>query len=126
MTAHAIAAIGVFGGTSVNAGGLEDSFVAIVPAAAAFFYGRQLLLFMIFAFIITVVETFVRMRWAAQVMCFVTVFLTMAGQESLPASAPALALASLLQAWLLIWLYRKFGLLAVMISTIASHATLSS
>ena len=126
MIAHAVAAIGVFGGASINAEGLEDVFVARGPAVGAFFDGNQFLLFMAFAFLIPVVETFVKRLWVARVLAFVIAFVTLAGLESFQTSAPALALTGLLQAYLLIWLYRNFGLLAVMISTIAAQAAVSS
>ncbi|MGH9767501.1 MAG: PP2C family protein-serine/threonine phosphatase [Blastocatellia bacterium] len=126
VIAHAVAAIGVFGGASINAEGLEDVFVARGPAVGAFLDGGQFLLFMTFAFLIPLAEAFVKRMWVSRILVFAIAFVTMSGLESFQTSAPALALTSLLQAYLLIWIYRNFGLLAVMISTMASQAALSS
>jgi len=131
MIAHAVAAIGVFSGAAINAAlinseGLEDAFVARSPAIGAFFDGNQFLIFVTFAFLIPVVEAFVKRRWMARALAFAITFVTLAGLESFQTSAPALALASLLQAYLLIWLYRNFGLLAVMVSAMASQAAVNS
>jgi len=131
MIAHTVAAIGVFSGASINAAlinseGLEDVFVARGPAVGAFFDGNQFPIFITFAFLIPVVEAFVKRTWVARVLAFVIAFVTLAGLESFHTSAPALALAGLLQAYLLIWLYHNFGLLAVIISAMASQAAVNS
>lgn len=123
---HAVAAIGVFGGASVNAEGLEELFAARSPAVGAFFDDGQFLIFMIFAFLIPVVEVFVRRMWVARVLVFTIVFTTLSGLEPFYVSAPSLVAASLSQAYLLTWVYRNFGLLSVMITTMAAQAALSS
>src|SRR5262249_19723611 len=86
----------------------------------------QFVVFIIFAFVIPVEEAFVKNRLGSRILAFLFAFLTMAGLESFRISAPALALAGLLQAYLLIWLYRNFGLLSVMVSTMAAQAALSA
>jgi sigma-B regulation protein RsbU (phosphoserine phosphatase) len=126
MIPHAIAAINIFRGAMIDAGGLEDVFLVKSPAVDAFFDGSQFVIFIIFAFLIPVEEAFVNNRLAARTFAFLIAFMTMIGLESFRISAPALALAGLLQAFLLIWLYRNFGLLSVMISTMAGQATLSA
>lgn len=123
---HAVTAIGSIGGASINAAGLEDIFTARNPAIGAILSGSQFLFFMTFAFLIPVTEAYVKRMWIARILVFVIVFAIVAGLESLHTSAPALALASLSQAYLLIWLYRNFGLLSVMLSSMASEAALSS
>ncbi|MCG3160722.1 MAG: hypothetical protein JMDDDDMK_01797 [Acidobacteria bacterium] len=126
MIPHAVAAIGVFSGASINAEGLGEVFAGRVPAAGAFFDSGQFLIFMTFAFLIPVVESFVKRMWLSRILVFVITFMTMSGLESFHISAPALVVASLLQTYLLIWLYRNFGLLAVMISTMAAQGAISS
>jgi hypothetical protein len=86
----------------------------------AFFDGNQFAVFHTFAFLIPVVEAFVNNRLVARTLTFLSAFLMMAGLEPFRISAPALAIAGLLQAYLLIRLYRNFGLLSVMISAMAS------
>jgi sigma-B regulation protein RsbU (phosphoserine phosphatase) len=68
----------------------------------------------------------VKRAWFQRILAFVIAFITAAGMEPLRTSAPALIVACLIQAYLLIWLYRNFGLMAVMISAIASNAALTS
>jgi serine phosphatase RsbU (regulator of sigma subunit) len=126
LVPHAVAAIGVFREASINSQGLGEIFAARIPAVGAFFDRNQFLIFMIFAFLIPVVEAFVKRMWMARVLVFVIAFVAMAGVESFRASAPAQAMAGALQAYLLIWVYRNFGLLSVMISTMAAQAALSS
>src|SRR5215813_14496723 len=119
MIVHAVAAIGFFAGASINAGGWEDTFAARAPAVDALFDNDQFLIFMSFAFLIPAAEAFVKRAWIQRVLVFVIVFFTIAGLEPFHTSAPALAVATLLQAWLLVWVYRKFGLLAVMVTIMA-------
>jgi serine phosphatase RsbU (regulator of sigma subunit) len=123
VIAHAIAALGLFHGAMIDAGGLEDIFLTKNPAANTFFSGSQFVIFMIFAFLIPVTEAVMKNRLGARILSFLFAFMTMVGLESFRISAPALAMAGLLQAYLLVWLYRNFGLLAVMITTIAAHVT---
>ncbi|MGE0129852.1 MAG: PP2C family protein-serine/threonine phosphatase [Blastocatellales bacterium] len=126
LIAHAVAATGVFTGATVNAGELEGVLAARTPSADAFFDGDQFLIFVSFAFLIPAAEAFVKRLWLQRILSFVIVFITMAGLEPFRTSAPAAVVTSLLQAYLLIWLYRNFGLLAVLISTMASEAAVSS
>ncbi len=126
MIAHAVVAIGVFDGALINAENVEDAFIVPAPALNSFLSGRQLLIFLSFAVLIPAAGAFVKRAWFQRILAFVIAFITAAGLEPLRTSAPALIFASLLQAYLLIWLYRNFGLLAVMISAIASNAALNS
>src|SRR5262245_13476900 len=126
MITHAVAAIGVFPGASINAEGAEKMFSASAPAMDAFLDGEQFLIFISFAFLIPVAEAFVKRSLLQRILVFVIVFITMTGLELFYISAPALIVSSLLQAWLLIWLYRNFGLLAVMVTMLASATALSS
>jgi Stage II sporulation protein E (SpoIIE) len=126
MIAHAITAVGLSAGASINAEEMEDIFAARIPPLDAFLNGDQFLIFISFAFLIPATEAFVKRAWFQQVLAFFIAFTTTAGLEPLRTSAPALFVSSLLQAYLLIWLYRNFGLLAVMISAIASNAALNS
>jgi len=126
MIAHAIAATGVFAGASINAGDIEKVFSGSAPAMDAFIDGDQFLIFVSFAFLIPVAEAFVKRAWFQRILVFVITIVTTTGLELFHTSAPALIVASLLQAWLLVWLYRNFGLLAVIVTMMASRAALSS
>jgi hypothetical protein len=126
VIAHAVVAIGVFDGASINAENMEDALIAPAPALNSIRYGNQVLIFLSFAFLIPAAGAFVQRAWFQRILAFVIAFITAAGLEPLRTSAPALIVASLIQAYLLIWLYRNFGLMAVMISAIASNAALNS
>jgi phosphoserine phosphatase RsbU/P len=126
MITHAVAASGVFPGASINAGDIEGVFSASAPAMDAFLDGDQFLIFISFAFLIPAAEAFVKRAWFRRILVFVIAFMTMTDLELFHTSAPALVAASLLQAWLLVWLYRNFGLLAVIVTMMASSAALSS
>lgn len=126
MITHAVAATGVFAGALIDADDLNDIFGARIPWIDAFFEGGQFQIFISFAFLIPAAEAFMKRMWFQRILAFVIAFLTMAGLDPFHSSAPALAVASLLQAYLLIQLHRNFGLLAVMVSVIASNAALSS
>ncbi|HEY8461971.1 MAG TPA: PP2C family protein-serine/threonine phosphatase [Blastocatellia bacterium] len=123
---HAVAATGVFSGAWINAAGLEDLFGASAPALDAVTADSQILIFISFAFLIPAVETFLKRALFQRIVVFVIAFLTMAGLNPFYASAPAILAASLLQAWLLVWLYRNVGLLAVIATIIASDTALGS
>src|SRR5262245_20679918 len=126
MITHAVAAIGVFPGASINAEGAEKMFSASAPAMDAFLDGEQFLIFISFAFLIPAAEAFVKRALFRRILVFVIAFMTMTDLELFHTSAPALVATSLLQAWLLVWLYRNFGLLAVIVTTMASSEALSS
>jgi len=126
LIAHAVIAIGVFSGASINVRGWEDTFVARIPAADAFFTSDQLMIFISFAVLIPAAEAFVKRAWFQRVLVLVIAFLTAASLEPFRTSAPGLAVVSLLQAWLLVWLYQNFGLLAVMVSSVASETAIGS
>ncbi|HKQ78578.1 MAG TPA: PP2C family protein-serine/threonine phosphatase, partial [Blastocatellia bacterium] len=126
MIAHAVAAIGGFAGASINAEDLEDMFMAPLPAPDTALGGEHFLIFVCFAFLIPVAESIVKRALIQRILVFIIAFVTTAGLELFYSSAPALAASSLLQAWLLVWLYRNFGLLAVLVSTIASQTALGS
>jgi len=126
MIAHAVAAAGVFPGASINAKNIPGVFSASAPAMDAFLDGDQFLIFISFAFLIPAAEAFVKRAWFRLILVFVIAFVTMTGLELFHTSAPALVAASLLQAWLLVWLYRNFGVLAVIVTMMASRAALSS
>src|SRR5262245_20658916 len=126
MITHLVAAMAAGSGASVNAEDLEDVLIARLPAPDAALGGEHFLIFIAFAFLIPATESIVKRAWFQRILVYVIAFVTMAGLELFYTSAPALAVSSLLQAWLLIWLYRNFGLLAVMVSTIASQTALGS
>jgi serine phosphatase RsbU (regulator of sigma subunit) len=126
MVTHAVAATGVFPGASINAEDIEGVFSASAPAMDAFLDSDQFKIFISFAFLIPAAEAFVKRAWFRQILVFVIAFVTMTGLEPFRTSAPALVVASLLQAWLLVWLYRNFGLLAVIVTLMASRTALSS
>ncbi|MGH9753710.1 MAG: PP2C family protein-serine/threonine phosphatase, partial [Blastocatellia bacterium] len=126
MIAHAVVAVGVFDGALINARYLDDAFIASAPALDSFLYEEQYLIFISFAFLIPAAEAFVKRAWLQQVCALVIAFMTMTDVAPLQTSAPAGVVASLLQAYLLVWLYCNFGLLAAMVSTMASQTALSS
>jgi serine phosphatase RsbU (regulator of sigma subunit) len=126
VIAYAVAATGVFPGASINAEGIESVFGASAPALDEFLDGEQFLIFVSFAFLIPVAEAFMKRAWFRRILVFVIAFVTVTGLELFRTSAPALVVASLLQAWLLVWLYRNFGLLAVIATTMASRTALGS
>jgi serine phosphatase RsbU (regulator of sigma subunit) len=123
---HAVAATGIFADASINASGIEDMFDASAPALDAITAGGQILIFISFAFLIPAAEAFLKRAMFQRIAVFVITFATMIDLDPFYTSAPALVMAALLQAWLLIWLYRNFGLLAVITATIASELALSS
>jgi sigma-B regulation protein RsbU (phosphoserine phosphatase) len=123
---HVVAATGVFAGVSINANGIEDLFGVSAPAMSALTDGSQILIFMSFAFLIPAAEAIVKKPLLRKIVVFVIAFVTTAGLDAFHTSAPATIVASLLQAWLLVWLYRNFGLLAVIAAFIASMTALSS
>jgi serine phosphatase RsbU (regulator of sigma subunit) len=124
--AHAVAATGVFAGASINAGGIEDLFSSSAPAMGSFTGSGQILIFISFAFLIPAAEAFVKRTLVQRILVFVITFVTMTGVDPFYTSAPAIIVAGLLQAWLLLWLYRKFGLLAVIAAIMASKTALNS
>jgi serine phosphatase RsbU (regulator of sigma subunit) len=126
MIVHAVAAAGVFPGASINAKNIQGVFSASAPAMDAFLAGDQFLIFVSFALLIPAAEAFVKRALFRRILVFVIAFVTMTGLEQFHTSAPALVAASLLQAWLLVWLYRNFGLLAVIVTMMASRAALNS
>jgi serine phosphatase RsbU (regulator of sigma subunit) len=126
VIAYAVAATGVFPGASISAEGIEKVFTASAPALDEFLDGDQFLIFVSFAFLIPVAEAFMKRAWFRRILVFVIAFVTVMGLELFHTSAPALVVASLLQAWLLVWLYRNFGLLAVIVTTMASATALGS
>jgi len=126
MITHAVAASGVFPGASINAEDMEGVFSAPAPAIDAFLDNGQFLTFISFAFLIPAAVAHVKRAWFQRILVFIIAFVTMAGLDLFRTSAPALVVTSLLQAWLLVWLYRNFGLLAVMVTMMASATALSS
>src|SRR5882672_1226061 len=124
--AHAVAATGVFAGASINAQPIQKVFSASAPATHAFLDGDQDLIFISFAFLSPAAGAFVKKAWFQRILVFIIAFVMMTGLESFYTSAPALIAASLLQAWLLVWLYRNFGLLAVIATIMASGTALNS
>jgi serine phosphatase RsbU (regulator of sigma subunit) len=126
MIEHAVAAAGIFPGASINSHRIQGVFSASAPAMDAFLDSNQFKIFMSFAFLIPAAEAFVKRAWFRRILVFVVAFVTMTGLELFHTSAPALVVASLLQAWLLVWLYRNFGLLAVIVTMMASRTALSS
>ncbi len=123
---HAIAAIGIFNNAAINGSGLDDAFTAKYPAFNALLDGSQFMIFLTFAFLIPCVDAFVKRRWVAQILVLVTAFLSLTSLDSFYTSAPALAVAGLLQAYLLVSIYRNFGLLAVIVSSMATPLAISS
>ncbi len=126
MIPHAVAASGVFPGASINAEHIEGVFGASAPAIDAFLYGDQLMIFISFALLIPAAAAFVKRAWFQRILVFAIALVTMTGLKLFHTSAPALVVTSLLQAWLLVWLYRNFGLLAVIVTMMASGTALSS
>ena len=126
MIPHAIVAAGIFAGASINADGIEDIFAAPMPALDAVIGQEQLLIFISFAFLIPAAEALVKRAWFQRILVFVIAFVTMIGVEWFHSSAPAMVVASLSQAWLLVWLYRNFGLLATLATIVTSDITLSA
>ncbi len=126
MIAHAVVATGLFPGASVDARNLDDAFIAIAPALDSILFDKQYLIFISFAFLIPATEAFVKRPWFRQGLILAIAFMTMTDMGPLLTSTPALVVTSLLQAYLLVWLYHDFGLLAAMVSTTASHLALSS
>ena len=126
MIPHAIAATGVFAGASLNADGIAEIFVARMPAMDAFIGDEQLWIFISFAFLIPVAEAFVKRLLLRRILVFFIAFVTMTGVEWFYTSAPALTVAGLAQAWLLVWLYQNFGLLAAIATIVASDTAFSA
>jgi sigma-B regulation protein RsbU (phosphoserine phosphatase) len=126
MVPHAVAASGVFPGASINVGDIVSVFGATAPALDAFLDGDQFMIFVSFALLIPAAAAFVKRALFQRILVFVIALMTVIGLDLFRTSAPALIAASLLQAWLLVWLYRNFGLLAVIVTMMASRAALSS
>jgi phosphoserine phosphatase RsbU/P len=126
MVPHAVAASGVFPGASINVGDIVSVFGATAPALDAFLDGDQFMIFVSFALLIPAAAAFVKRAWFQRILVFVIALVTVTGLDLFHTSAPALIVASLLQAWLLVWLYRNFGLLSVIVTMMASRTALSS
>jgi serine phosphatase RsbU (regulator of sigma subunit) len=126
MVPNAVAASGVFPGASINVGDIVSVFGATAPALDAFLDGDQFMIFVSFALLIPAAAAFVKRAWFQRILVFVIALMTVIGLDLFRSSAPALIVASLLQAWLLVWLYRNFGLLSVIVTMMASRTALSS
>jgi serine phosphatase RsbU (regulator of sigma subunit) len=123
---YAVAAVRVFSGATINASGIEDVFAARLPAFNTFVGGGQYLVFMTFAFLIPCVEAFVKRLWMSWMLIFIIVFLSLVSLDAFHTSAPAIVGAGLLQTWLLVRAYRNFGLLAVIVSTMAGQLAVNA
>ncbi len=123
---HAVVATGLFSGAMINASGKEDIFAARFPAFDTFVDASQFLVFLSFAFLIPFVDALVKRMWVAGILTFAIAFLTLADVSPFHASAAALATSCLLQAFLLVSIYRNFGLLAVIVSAMAAQLAANS
>jgi sigma-B regulation protein RsbU (phosphoserine phosphatase) len=123
---HAIVATGALSGATINASGLDDIFAARIPAFDAPVGGSQYMIFLTFAFLVPCLDAYVKRMWVASVSVFTIVFLNLIGLEAFYTSALALAITGLLQAFLLVWVYRNFGLVAVIVTSMAAQSAISS
>ena len=92
----------------------------------SFLDGSQYLIFLTFAFLIPVVDAFVKRPWTAQILVFLIALLSWIGLGYFYVSASALLVAGLLQALLLVSIYRNYGLLAVIVTMMSAQAALSA
>ncbi len=123
---HVIVATGVFSGATIDNSEVENVFQARYPALDSFLDGSQYLIFITFAFFIPVVDYFVKRPWTAQTLVFLIVLANLIGLGYFYASAPALLVAGILQALLLVSIYRNQGLLAVMVTAMSAQTALSA
>jgi sigma-B regulation protein RsbU (phosphoserine phosphatase) len=123
---HAIVATGAFSEAMIDNSEVENVFQAGFPALDASLDGSQYLIFLTFAFMIPVVDAFVKRPWTAQVLTFLIALLSLIGLGFFYVSAPALLVAGILQALLLVSIYRNHGLLAVIVTAMSAQTALSA
>jgi hypothetical protein len=123
---YLVVASKLFGGVELNASGFDDLFISRSPALSSFIAIDQLLIFMAFAFLASLVNAFVKRLLIARMLIFILSFLVSAGISAVYVSTPALALAAVFEALILTFIYYRYGLLALIISRMSSQAALSS
>jgi serine phosphatase RsbU (regulator of sigma subunit) len=123
---HALVATGIFSGAMIDNSEVENVFQARFPALDSFLDGSQYLIFLTFAFLIPVVDAFVKRPWTAQILAFLMALLSLIGLGYFYVSAPALLVAGLLQTLLLVSIYRNYGLLAVIVTAMSAQTALSA
>lgn|GEM_PF-1249019 len=124
--AYLIIASGIFKRAEMRPANFEDIFVAHFPALSSFAAFRQILIFITVAFLGSLVNLFVKRRLIARVLNFVIIFLGVLGTNVIFVSAPALSLVALIEALLLIGIYYRFDVLAVMTAVMAANAAVNS
>ena len=113
---YLIAASGLFGAVLIDPAELDDLFSARWPAGFAALAGSQFAIFMVYAFLAQIVDTYVPRRFVALSATWLLTFLTATqlSQIQIPLAAAVAATAAL--ATLLTGLYYRFGVLAPIVA----------
>ncbi|MDX2031135.1 MAG: PP2C family protein-serine/threonine phosphatase [Blastocatellia bacterium] len=126
VTPYLIAASGLFGPVALDPAELDDIFSARWPIAASAIDFSQFVAFMVFAFLTQIIDTFVRRRFLALLLTYLTTFLSFAeiSQIQIPLAA-AVAVTAVI-ALILTCLYYRFGVLATFFSLVGWQIALSA
>ncbi len=116
----------LFRGIELDSSGFDDLFVSRSPSFSSFIAFDHFLIFVILAFLASLINAYIRRPLIAKLSTFAVLFLGLMGTGSVHVSAPALALVSALEALLLTAVYNRFGVLAAMTTCMAAQAVLSS
>lgn len=101
---------------------LEKSFTSRAPALVSFATPELYKIFTVFAFIAPLIAYYVHKLPYEKLILFLCVSLVIIGAASASFSLSAVLIISILSAYLLTWTYYRFGVLAVLITVMASHS----
>lgn len=123
---YLVAATGLFAGIRVSAREAEDAFTARVPAISAFTNSTQIMIFLVFAFMASLICVYVRRALLARVGVFVIALLTLMGAEFVGGSSAGLIVTSLVLALIATAVYFSFDLLAVVMMSFSAQAAVGA
>src|SRR5262245_925222 len=110
----------------VNQRGLEASFSARYPAAVSFAASSQYIFFLVFAFLAPLIAVFVTRAMVVKLLTFITIWLAFSGSTPISSGFSAALIVTLFSAFLLNWVYFRYGLLSVTLTLMASQAALTA
>jgi stage II sporulation SpoE-like protein len=119
---YLVAAIKIFPGVELNPEGFEDVFISRSPAVSSCNGLSQISLFVLFSFIASLIWAFIKRRMVARTMFFIIALLMMLGADIISVSPGALILVASLNTLLFTTIYYRHGLLAVIVTGLASRA----
>ncbi|MGH9840859.1 MAG: PP2C family protein-serine/threonine phosphatase, partial [Blastocatellia bacterium] len=118
---YVVTATGLFPASSLGTRNLVELFVSRIPLAASLLGGMQFSCVLVFAFSAQVVDAWVRPGLRAWALTFLLAVLGFGGVTPFRASFGAALLTALATAFLLTWIYYRFGLLATFVTTIIAQ-----